>query len=132
MQFMRPHPNTHTRTRILGHTDAQSQTNNAYDGNKQTGVQVFSCHSLYSPKHRYRHTLPHRKLSFVLVKKQVAYSSFSSFQRGNGRVHERSLNKSDLGEPDLGLICQRSAVYRGCNALTPIDCRRVEGEHFKC
>lgn len=40
--------------------------------------------------------------------------------------------KADLREPDSGLICRRSAVFRGCNALAHIDCRRAEGEHFKC
>lgn len=129
---VRMQTHTHTDTRTQKNTHTQSQTHNAYDANKQTWIQVsFSCLSLYFPQ-SHKHSLPHTKFSFVPVKKQVAYSSFSSFQRGMAMCTKEAWIKADLREPYSGLICQCSAVFRGCNALTPIDCRRAEREHFKC
>lgn len=76
--------NTHTHNLAWGGT--QSQTRNAYDANKQTWIQPFLhnlslCYPLtHTHTQLYKHSLPHRKSPFVLVKKQVPYSSFSSFQ----------------------------------------------------
>lgn len=47
----------------------------------------------------------------------------------NGKEGSR---KADLIQPDMGLICQHTAVFRDCNAPTPRDFRRPEREHFKC
>lgn len=131
------------------HKHPKGQTHNAYDANKQTWIQVFFPRaSLYfrltrtvtqtdtlslSHIHTQTRPLPRGKKSlFLPVKKQVAYSSLSSFQWEMAMCMKEVWIKADLGEPDSGLICSHSAVFRGSNALTPIDCRRAEGEHFKC
>lgn len=136
-------------SRTERHKHPKGQTHNAYDANKQTWIQVFFPRaSLYfhltrtetqtdtlslSHIHTQTRPLPHGKKSlFLPVKKQVAYSSLSSFQWEMAMCMNEVWIKADLGEPDSGLICSHSAVFRGSNALTPIDCRRAEGEHFKC
>lgn len=131
MRFVRV--SAHTDTRTLGHAKARTLTDthkaHMMQTNKQTnGDPGFLCLSLFVAKNTHgdtRHFLTeHHRLSGVKI--QVAYSSsFSSFQRAGMApcMKESWIKGRLLSEPDSGLICRRSAVLRGCNALTCTDCR---------
>lgn len=85
---VRVHTYTHTNTRTYRHTHRVKHIMHMMQTNKHESrfsFPVSLCISISRPNtdtHTRKHSLPHRKLSFVLVKKQVAYSSFSSFQWG--------------------------------------------------
>lgn len=103
LQFVRVHEQ-HTHTQILGHTD----THNAYEANKQANKQINKQESRFSfpvslwkslshpntDTHTHKHSLPHRKPSFVQVKKTGCLFIIPFISAGNGHVHERHLNKS--------------------------------------
>lgn len=145
MQFMHARA-SNTKTQILGKTDTQIPTHteskhimHLMQTNKHQArfsFPVSLCTSLSHPKtdtHTRTHTsFPTENHHLSWLRKPVAYSSSRSFQRGMTTWMKEAQIKADLREPDSGLICQRLAVFRGCNALTPIDCRRADGEHFKC
>lgn len=120
MQFVCLCAHTHIRWFYCGDTHSYthpvSQTHNAYDANKQTGIQIFFLCVAHSFCHE--HTC-------FFSQKQVGYSYFRLFQR-------EMCIKADLKQPDSGLMCRHSAVFRDSNALTPKGCTRAEGEHYKC
>ena len=135
------HARTHTHTLILGHTGTHTKSNTQCIWCKQTNMNpgflflsLFVFPSATQTQHcthtNTRSLTENHHLSRLRNRLPIHLSVH--FSRGTAMCMKEAWIKADLGEPDSGLICQRSAVFRGCNALTPIDCRRAEGEHFKC
>lgn len=99
-----------TNTKIRGHTNKHTLTHKMHmmQTNKQTNRDPdFLCSSLFvNPTDRQKNLATHARVRNARlptehhhlsgVKIQVAYSSLSSFQLGNGRAHERNLNKRAL------------------------------------
>lgn len=108
MQFV--HVRANTNTKIRAHTNKHTLTHKMHmmQTNKQTNRDPdFLCSSLFvNPTDRQKNLATHARVRNARlptehhhlsgVKIQVAYSSLSSFQLGNGRAHERNLNKRAL------------------------------------
>lgn len=74
--------NTHTHTTWHEEAHRVKQEMHMMQTNKHESSLSYTISLCVTLSHTqlYKHSLPHRKSPFVLVKKQVPYSSFSSFQ----------------------------------------------------
>lgn len=127
--------NTHTHTQpgMRRHTESNKKCIWCKQTNMNPAFLTLSLFVLPSHTHSYTNTrFPTENHHLSWLRNRFPIHLSVHFNREMAMCMKEAWIKADLREADSGLICRHSAVLRGSNALTPIDCRRAEGEHFKC